>query len=297
LPGNKGRNRPWIIIANVRAGSGGRAIRKIEAVLRRARVRFHCVVTRSVDEGAQLARSISGKAVVAAVLGGDGTMNNIGSHLAGGKAWLAALPGGTENLLCRQLGLPSDPADAAAQLLDARPVRWDLGVLGARPFLMIAGVGFDGAVCAETGGLAKSMFKQAAYAMTAMRMLLRPAKVFSVRWEGKKMGRTVQACFSNGAYYGGGFKVAPKADPADGVLDMTIFPYIGRLSRGMQMASAMLLHREHLPHFSRHRILSALVGGRGLLQAQVDGEPFSVANPIVSIRPGALTLLSPQIKR
>jgi len=240
-----------------------------------------------------VARDLAKKPVVAAVLGGDGTMNSIGSHLAGGRAWMAPLPGGTENLLCRQLSLPSNPADAVTMMLDARPVSWDLGMLGGRAFLMIAGVGFDGTVCAETAGQAKSMFKQAAFAMTAMRLLLRPTKIFSVRWKGNKMGRSVQASFSNGAFYGGGFKMAPKADPTDGVLDMTVFPYIGHMKRGMQMASALLLHREHAPHFSRHRILSATVGGRGLLQAQVDGEPFSVSNPVVSIRPGALRMLSP----
>jgi len=291
------RHRPWVIFANLKAGSGGRALKRVEAVLRRARVRFRSVVTHTREEGALAALSYSRKKVVVAVLGGDGTMNNIGSRLSGGRAWMAPLPGGTENLLCRQLDLPADPADAALALLKARPVSWDLGVLGERPFLMIAGVGFDGAVCAETEGLAKSMFKQAAFAMTALRLLLKPTKVFSVSWEGKKMKRSIQACFSNGSFYGGGFKIAPQADPTDGVLDMTVFPFIGHLSRGMQMASAMLLHREHPPHFSRHRILSAQIGVRGLLQAQVDGEPFSVANPSVSIRPGALKMLLPYIKK
>jgi len=290
------RHRPWVLFANPKAGAGARALRRVEEVLRRSRVRFHTVVTRSATEGVLAARDVAGRPVVAAVLGGDGTMNNIGSHLSGGRAWMAPLPGGTENLLCRQLALPADPVDAVMAMLKARPVSWDLGVLGGRPFLMIAGVGFDGAVCAETAGLAKSMFKQAAFAMTAMRMLLKPTKVFSVRWNGKKMNRSVQACISNGSFYGGGFKIAPQADPTDGVLDMTIFPFIGHLSRGMQMASAMLLHREHPPHFSRHRILSAQIGGRGLMQAQVDGEPFSVANPAVSIRPGALKMLMPSVK-
>jgi len=292
------RHRPWVIIANLKAGSGGKALKKVEAVLRHARIRFHSIVTRTSEAGSQAARDLAKRPVVVAVLGGDGTMNNIGSHLAGGRAWMAPLPGGTENLLCRQLALPADPADAAALHLKAHPVSWDLGMLGGRPFLMIAGVGFDGAVCAETQGLAKSMFKQAAFAMTAMRMLFKPTKVFSVRWDGgKRMNRSVQACFSNGSFYGGGFKIAPLADPTDGVLDMTVFPFIGHLSRGMQMASAMLLHREHPPHFSRHRILAASIGGRGLMQAQVDGEPFSVANPGVSIRPGSLNMLVPATKK
>jgi diacylglycerol kinase family enzyme len=285
------RRRPWIILANRDSTGRGGGLRAVSDVLRRARIRFHAHVPPTAEAGRALGREYANRDVVFAVLGGDGTVNNAASQMLGGRAWFAALPGGMENLMSRESGLPADPALAAEALLDARPRPWDAGFLGGRPFLMIAGVGFDGVVCAETAGLAKSMFKQAAYAVTIVRLLLTPTPVFSVKWDGKKCPRCVQVSFCNGALYGGGFMVNPKADPSDGVLDMAVFPFMGHLQRGYQITTAFLSKREHTPHFSRHRIYSAFVASRRTLPAQVDGEPFRVRNPEVTVRKGALKVL------
>lgn len=84
------------------------------------------------------------------VLGGDGTLNEAANGLAGTDCALATLPGGSTNVFARTLGLPNDPVEAAAVLLDAldrdaiRPV--DLGSVNGRYFLFHTGVGFDAAV-------------------------------------------------------------------------------------------------------------------------------------------------------
>ena len=53
------------------------------------------------------------------VLGGDGTLNEAANGLAGTDCALATLPGGSTNVFARTLGLPNDPVEAAAVLLDA----------------------------------------------------------------------------------------------------------------------------------------------------------------------------------
>ena len=84
------------------------------------------------------------------VLGGDGTLNETANGLAGTDCALATLPGGSTNVFARTLGLPNDPVESVAVLLDAldrdaiRPV--DLGSVNGRYFLFHAGVGFDAAV-------------------------------------------------------------------------------------------------------------------------------------------------------
>jgi diacylglycerol kinase family enzyme len=84
------------------------------------------------------------------VLGGDGTLNEAANGLAGTDCALAALPGGSTNVFARTLGLPNEPVEAAAVLLDAlergaiRPV--GLGSVNGRYFLFHTGVGFDAAV-------------------------------------------------------------------------------------------------------------------------------------------------------
>jgi diacylglycerol kinase family enzyme len=83
------------------------------------------------------------------VLGGDGTLNEAANGLAGTDCALATLPGGSTNVFARTLGLPNDPVESAAVLLDAldrdriRPV--GLGSVNGRYFLFHTGVGFDAA--------------------------------------------------------------------------------------------------------------------------------------------------------
>jgi diacylglycerol kinase family enzyme len=87
------------------------------------------------------------------VLGGDGTLNEAANGLAGSQTALAPLPGGSTNVFARTLGLPDDPVEATASLLDALHRgsirRVGLGSVNKRYFLFHCGIGFDAAVVAQ----------------------------------------------------------------------------------------------------------------------------------------------------
>jgi diacylglycerol kinase family enzyme len=89
-------------------------------------------------------------AVVA--FGGDGTLNEVATGLAGSDTALAVLPGGSTNVFARTIGLPNDPVAAVRRLVagfDTREVRRiGLGRVNDRYFCFHLGVGFDAAVVA-----------------------------------------------------------------------------------------------------------------------------------------------------
>lgn len=112
------------------------------------------IATQRRDHASKLARSAAGDGADAVVvLGGDGTLNEAANGLAGSDTALAVLPGGSTNVFARILGLPDDPIDAVAELLDAldrssiEPI--GLGSVNGRYFLFHCGIGFDAAVVAE----------------------------------------------------------------------------------------------------------------------------------------------------
>ncbi len=82
--------------------------------------------------------------------GGDGTLNEVATGIAGTDAALGVLPGGSTNVFARTLGMPNDPI-AAAELLargidaaDLRPI--GLGRVNGRFFCFHTGIGYDAAV-------------------------------------------------------------------------------------------------------------------------------------------------------
>ena len=64
------------------------------------------------------AEAVAGGAEVVAVLGGDGTVNEVVNGLRDADAALGLLGGGRVNVLARGLGLPADPDRAAARLVE-----------------------------------------------------------------------------------------------------------------------------------------------------------------------------------
>ncbi len=84
--------------------------------------------------------------------GGDGTLNEVATGIAGTDTALGVLPGGSTNVFARTIGLPNDPV-AAAELLaggidagDLRPI--GLGRVNGRFFCFHTGIGYDAAVVA-----------------------------------------------------------------------------------------------------------------------------------------------------
>ncbi len=82
--------------------------------------------------------------------GGDGTLNEVATGIAGTNTALGVLPGGSTNVFARTLGLPNDPVAAVEELSngidagDFRPI--GLGQVNGRYFCFHTGVGFDAAV-------------------------------------------------------------------------------------------------------------------------------------------------------
>ena len=82
--------------------------------------------------------------------GGDGTLNEIATGLAGSDTALAMLPGGSTNVFVRTLGIANDPMVALTQLMagiDRNEIeRVSLGQANGRYFTFHAGIGYDASV-------------------------------------------------------------------------------------------------------------------------------------------------------
>jgi diacylglycerol kinase family enzyme len=87
---------------------------------------------------------------VVVAFGGDGTLNEVATGVAGTETALAVLPGGSTNVFARTLGMPNDALESVDLLLDAMgrgsisPI--GLGRCNGRYFTFHTGIGYDAAV-------------------------------------------------------------------------------------------------------------------------------------------------------
>ena len=160
--------------------------------------------------------------------GGDGTLNAVVQGLTGTGTALGVLPAGTMNVFARELGLPHNSLKKSLEVLQAGFIKEvDLFEANGRPFMQMAGIGFDAQVIEETTWEQKKILGPMAYIMTAMKVLGdKPPKMRIICDDGHEE-EGFCALAGNGSLYGGQVKLFRKADHADDMLDMLVFTEAG----------------------------------------------------------------------
>lgn len=243
---------------------------------------------RAVEEGWRL--------VVA--VGGDGTVNEVVNGLTDAtgraRASLGAVLTGRGRDTCRNIGLPVNPEEAAQRIVAGEEVTLDLGAAEwedgrRRYFLNAAGAGLDGAVAERTQrGSNRGRFS---YPLALLQALLvhrpGPAKVCL---DGQPLwsGPTTAAVVANGRYYGGGMKIAPAADTADGRLDLIVLRNAGRLELLCWLPAVYRGKHLRNPKVTVHRGHTISVEATPPLPVHLDGEIAGKTPVRFSVRPKAL---------
>ena len=290
-------------VVNMLAGGGrtGRLWASLTDEVTRLGLRFDFAVTRRPDHGTELAHraAAEGWPLVVAV-GGDGTLNEVVNGVTDAlgtpRATVGAILTGRGCDGCRDLGLAADWRLAARRLLEGSDARLDLGAAewpdGARRyFVSVAGVGFDATVARRArshGGTGTLPYLRAVIESLAAHRVI--AARLRVDDEPESPAPLTAAVVANGAHFGGGMKIAPSADPADGRLDLVI---LGDLGRAELLRWLPTIYRgRHLanPKVSTRRVLRVSVAASRPLPTHLDGEPGAETPVTFRVCPAALRL-------
>jgi YegS/Rv2252/BmrU family lipid kinase len=240
------------------------------------------------------------------VAGGDGTIHEALQGLAGTDTCLGALPAGTANVLCRELGLPMNPVAALDRLLAGRPRRVTLGRVSSaetgaagpdaihRRFVLMLGVGLDAAIVADVPGKVKRALGAGAYFIQGLLTGMRyPFAEVRVTCDGETLTGT-SLVIANARNYAGSFVLAPDAALARPDLCLVLFEgntagaYLGH-------ALGVLLGR-HLERPGVHVRHAAAFTIEGItpVPAQADGELAGALPLSITAEPEALLLVYPE---
>ncbi|MFI5964219.1 diacylglycerol kinase [Streptomyces asoensis] len=281
-------------------GRGAHAARPAASALRAAGFTVHTVV--GADAGDALARAraaVAGGTGALIAVGGDGLAHLALQAVAGTRTPLGLVAVGTGNDLARALGLPvRDPAGAARLVADAlkgaRIRDIDLGLVGDRWFGTVLASGFDSRVN-DRGNRMRWPTGRAKYnlAMLAELAAFRPVP-YRITFDGGDV-REVEATLvavGNGSSYGGGMRICPGADPADGLFDVTI---VGDCSRRTLLRVFPKVYRgTHVDHpvVGVHRAAEVRIAAADV-SAYADGERLGRLPLTARCVPGAVRVVGP----
>jgi YegS/Rv2252/BmrU family lipid kinase len=177
--------------------------------------------------------------------GGDGTVTACAEGVAGSGVPLGILPFGTGNLLARNLGLPLDLGAALVTALTGSDRRLDTGSANGRPFVVLAGLGFDAKMLGESSEPLKERLGWAAYVLSALRHLRdRPVRVSLAADGGPRQRLRASAVIvGNVGWLQGGIRLLPDAEPDDGILDAVVLTARG-WSGWLRLAARVLLRHQ-----------------------------------------------------
>jgi YegS/Rv2252/BmrU family lipid kinase len=240
--------------------------------------------------------------VVAA--GGDGTvhevLNGLMQHPAESRPALAVLPTGSGNDTCRTLGIPFDLAEAALLLAGGERHRYDVGVCNGVYFNNSFAAGLDAKVTAKA--VEYKVTKQRSglwlYLTALLHVLFNDLGSFKLRiaFDGGEPDEhdTLIIAMTNGATYGGGFKITPDAIPDDGLFDTCM---IDPLSLPLALwRLPFVIAGKHtkmsVVHMSRHS--SAIIESPVPLPAQIDGEVLLESRYEIGMLAGAIECIVPR---
>jgi YegS/Rv2252/BmrU family lipid kinase len=208
------------------------------------------------------ARRLAAEAVgdgfeVIVAAGGDGTLNEVLNGLGDApdgfaRARLGLLPLGTVNVFARELAIPTKLEAAWEAIRVGRETCIDLpsvdhdanGTRQRRYFAQLAGAGLDARAIERVQWQLKKKLGPLAYIVAGLKALLgTQSKITAAGGRHSATGELV--LIGNGRLYGGQFRLFPKADLRDGLLDVCVFPRVNWFT--LARCGPSLLLRRTLP--------------------------------------------------
>jgi diacylglycerol kinase (ATP) len=217
---------------------------RIQSLLRQGGLSFDYQYTEGIGHAIELAREAAsdGYRFLVAV-GGDGTINEVANGVLTAtnseSTTMGIVSTGTGNDFIRSIGIPKDYTGACKRLFGSRRSLIDAGLVQyqkngkqeERYFINSSGAGFDAEVNEAVDHIPKRLGHTVPFVLGLLKTLpTYKNKDITLTIDGRQESRRVLSVIvSNGAYFGGGMKIAPDAELTDRQLDVITIGDVGKL--------------------------------------------------------------------
>lgn len=236
------------ILINPAAGKNEPILETINEVFQDSGLELNVHILAENEDPAALVSEAAQNTDVVAIYGGDGSVTAASGALIGTDTPLAIIPGGTANVMAKELSIPQD-AEVALRLIrdgNYQLKRIDTGVVNDRPFLLRVNLGIMASMITETDPELKDKLGQFAYGLATIKTIREAEPVtYQLMLDGEHITATgVSLTITNSGSLGiGDLQLQPGISVSDGLLDVVLLKDAG-LTSVIKAAGGSLLGRE-----------------------------------------------------
>jgi YegS/Rv2252/BmrU family lipid kinase len=235
-------------------------------------------------------KAIAQKASKIIAIGGDGTVNEIGSVLTETTIPLGIIPMGSGNGLARHLQLPLQFDAALARALHGKEIALDVGIINDRKFFCTTGIGFDAAVASR---FAKGRTRGFMNYVKSTLYTLFHYKPIEISIDKGPLEKIFSLTIANANQFGNNAYISPYSDLQDAHLEMvTIQPHT--ILKAVTIAIRLFNKTIHASKkVSIRSIQHITIQYKKGMPIHIDGESLKtdIDNLVISIEPQALLVI------
>ncbi len=284
------------IIVNPSAGKEEPILTYINTALINTGICWDITVTTPYKEAYDIALNLVGKTDLIVVYGGDGSVCEVARALYGKQTPMAIIPGGTANVMSKELGIPQDAVEAI-ELLASRKLKAidsDMGMANNCPFLLRINLGIMADMIIQANRELKDSYGQLAYGITAIQTISNAEPIsFCMTIDGEKITEQgVALTVTNAGNIGiSDFTFLPDIFITDGYLDVILMNNTDMLSL-IRVAGTTLFQTESevLKHWRCKEIVIKL---NKPLKYICDDSACEAQTINIKVIPNALKILVP----
>ncbi len=218
---------------------------------------------------------------IVVAIGGDGTVNEVGSAVCGTDTALAIVPSGSGNGLARHLRISMNASRAFQVLNNGVVGQFDYCTVNGKPFFCTCGMGFDAEVSYKFSNEGTRGF--ITYIKTALTEFFKyKAQDYIINIDGNMLEERafVIAC-CNAAQYGNNAYIAPRATMQDGLIDVTVMHGFNIVESPLVGARLFFRQLDKDRHVSIYRGKHVIIERKHDDIIHIDGDPVMMPARVV----------------
>ncbi|MFC0513807.1 diacylglycerol/lipid kinase family protein [Mucilaginibacter angelicae] len=257
-----------------------------------------CLTKRNTSAGS-IAKDLIGKTELVAVYGGDGCVTEVAATLHGTNTPMAIIPGGTANVMAKELGIPQETV-LALELLKGNAGQLkaiDMGLMNDKPFLLRVNLGIMADMVLQADRELKDNIGQLAYGITAIKTINDAEQVkYKLKIDDKVIEEeAVSLTVTNSGNIGiGDFTLQPGISITDGLLDVILLKDNSFMSILKVAGSALLQNKtDAVQHWQCREVVISMNVNQKFICDDFEQQAKKIK---IKVMPASINILIPRNK-